>query len=162
MENCRNFRGRVGICSTLLAILAVTALFSNLVYGQSASTGALAGKVFDPSGALVRHAEVRLIDAGAADVRSDVSDAEGNFHFLLLLPGSYELEISKAGFARLRLSNLNVLVTETLRLDVHLRLASVAASIDASSEGPMVQPGCRWSRGTSRKLLISRRVSCLG
>jgi hypothetical protein len=139
MANCKGLRGRAGICSTLLAILAVSIFLSKLVYGQSASTGALAGKVFDPSGALVRDAEVHLIDYGTTDIRTDVSDGEGNFHFPLLLPGSYELQVSKAGFAQLRLSNLNVLVTETLRLEVHLRLASVAASVVASSEGPMVQ-----------------------
>jgi hypothetical protein len=124
--------------STLPAILAVVLLLSN-VYGQTASTAAVVGKVFDPSGAVIPGAEVHLLSHQTGATDTAVSDATGNFHFLLLPPGTYELQVNKTDFAPLHLPAINVLVTEILRLELHLRLASVAGNVRVSSEAPLIQ-----------------------
>jgi len=125
--------------STLLTALAVAVVSSNILYCQTASTGALTGKLFDPSGAVIPSAEVRLTNHQTGDTDSARSDGAGNFHLLLLRPGNYELQVSKTDFALLRLSSIDVVVTETLRLELHLGLASVSGSVNASSEAPIVQ-----------------------
>ena len=130
---------RLGIWSPLFAILLLIALIPKIAFCQTASTGALAGIVLDPSGAVIPGAEVHLTSQQTGDTAAATSDGAGNFHFLLLTPGSYQLQVSKAGFALLRLSSTNVPVTETLRVELHLRLASVAGSVQVSSEAPMVQ-----------------------
>jgi hypothetical protein len=121
----------------LWAILATMAV--STCRGQTASTGGLTGKLFDPSGALVRGAEVRLILNGSDDSRSCTSDEEGNFRFVLLPPGSYDLRVSKPGFAQQLVAGLNIIVTETSQLDFHLKVGSVAESVNVSSESPIVQ-----------------------
>jgi len=135
----RTLHRRPPTWSTLLTILALAAVLSNVVYGQTASTGALAGKVLDPSGAVIPGAEVHLMSHQAGDADAATSDGAGNFHFLLLPPGSYELQVSKTGFAHLHLNNINVPVTETIRLELHLRIPSVTGSVQVSSEASMVQ-----------------------
>jgi hypothetical protein len=135
----RTLHRRPPIWSTLLTILALAAVFSNVVHGQTASTGALAGKVLDPSGAVIQKAEVRLTNPQTGDADTIMSDADGDFHFLQLPPGSYELQVSKTGFAPLHLSNINVPVTETVRFELHLRIPSVTGSVQVSSEASMVQ-----------------------
>src|SRR5271165_7069884 len=135
----RTLHRRPPTWSTLLTILALAAGLSNLVHGQTASTGALAGKVLDPCGAVIQTAEVRLGTPQTGDADTIMSDAAGDFHFLLLPPGSYELQVSKTGFAPLHLANINVPVTETIRLDLHLQLPSVTGSVQVSSEASMVQ-----------------------
>src|SRR5208283_6197091 len=135
----RTLHRRPPTWSTLLTILALAAVLSNVVYGQTASTGALAGKVLDPSGAVIPGAEVHLMSHQTGDSDAATSDGAGNFHFLLLPPGSYELQVSKTGFAPLHLYNINVPVTETARLDLHLQLPSVTGSVQVSSEASMVQ-----------------------
>jgi hypothetical protein len=133
------FHKRQRIGSTVLTIFVLAAVLSNVVYGQTASTGALAGKVLDPSGAVIPGAEVHLMNHQAGDADAATSDGAGNFHFLLLPPGSYELQVSKTGFAHLHLNNINVPVTETIRLELHLRIPSVTGSVQVSSEASMVQ-----------------------
>jgi hypothetical protein len=124
---------------TLFTILAFAVVVSNIAYGQTASTGALAGKVLDPTGAVIPGAEIHLMNRQTSDTDSVTSDGAGNFHFLLLPPGNYELQVNKTDFASMRLPGLNVLVTETLRLELHLRLSSVAGTVEVSSDAPMAQ-----------------------
>ena len=57
---------------------------------------------------------------------SATSDEEGRFAFQLLTPGSYEIQAVKTAFALLQLDDINISVTETLRIKLHLRLQSVA------------------------------------
>ena len=122
----------------LLAIFAIS-IIATYLYSQTASTGALTGKIFDPSGALVPGATVRLTNPGSGDSRSAITDGGGNFHFLLLLPGKYDLQVSKASFAPLALPSLNVRVTETLPIELHLRIGAVAETVQVSSAGSIVQ-----------------------
>jgi hypothetical protein len=107
--------------------------------GQTASTGALAGLVLDPSGAAIPTVEIQLINSKTGDDNSVTSDRSGNFSFPLLLPGTYDLEASKAGFETLRVPNVNVSVTETSRLNLQLRLAAIRGQAQVSAESLMVQ-----------------------
>ena len=112
---------------------------SAYLIGQTASTGSVVGKIVDPSGALVPGATVQLVSNRLSESRSQSTDSEGNFHFLLLPPGSYELQASQAGFAPLRLVDVDVLVTETVELKLHFQLAGVTTNVVVSSEATMVQ-----------------------
>ena len=126
-------RGRL-----LLATLAIAAISTNL-FSQTASTGALAGKILDPSGAVVPGAEIQLTNPNSSEFRSQTSDGGGNFRFLLLPPGKYLLQANKTGFAAVRLPDVTVLITETLDLQLHLSLATVKGTVQVSYEAPMVQ-----------------------
>ena len=122
---------------TLGSIFLFTA--GTALFGQTASTGSVVGKVFDPSGALVPNATVQVVSHRLGEVRSQNADREGNFHFLLLPPGMYELQATQAGFAPLQLVDVKVAVTETVELDLHFQLAGVTANVVVSSEATMVQ-----------------------
>jgi hypothetical protein len=132
--DCLLIRGLV-----LIAFFA-RAIFAIFLHGQTASTGAVAGRVLDASGALVRGAEIRLINQGSGDTSSSSTDNEGSFHFVLLPQGTYDLRVSKTGFARLLVSNLNILVTETSHLDLHLDVGVITQTIEVSSEASAIQP----------------------
>src|SRR5271154_5389796 len=125
--------------SILLALLATALFCSDVISAQTASTGALVGRVLDPSGAVIRGAELHLMNQQTDDTNVTTSDGAGSFHFLLLLPGNYELQVSKTDFAPSHVSSIRVVVTETLRLELHLRLASVAERVLVSSERPLLQ-----------------------
>ena len=122
----------------LRVILAVTT-FATCLCAQTASTGALAGRILDPSGAPVQGAEVRLILQSSKNSRSCISDEEGNFHFALLPPGRYDLQVSKGGFAHQLVDGLNITVTETSQLDLHLKLGSLAESVNVASDASSLQ-----------------------
>ena len=116
--------------SALLLAAAISVLFSSQAHSQTTSTGALTGLVLDPSGAALPGVVIRLSshETGATD--SATSDREGDFSFLLLPPGDYEVEANETGPVPLIASaTASIRVTETAHLDLHLRLATVVQSI---------------------------------
>jgi len=141
MSNRSTNRGllRPGGCLALLAMMAITFSFSDRVHCQTGSTGALTGVTLDPSGAVLPRVVVNIVNQGTAGSRSTTSDEEGRFWFLLLPPGDYQLQASKTGFDLSRSADINITVTETVRLDLHLRLATVDLQMDVTADPQMVQ-----------------------
>ena len=126
-------------CCILVVFIAVMGTFAGHSMGQTAVTGALAGVALDPSGVVVPGMVLHLRNNDTAEPLSATSDEEGRYRFLLLAPGGYQLDASKAGFAPLHRSDINITVTETLRVELHLQLATVIGSVKVSSEPGMVQ-----------------------
>lgn len=124
---------RHAACLGLLAICGVCA------QGQTASTGALSGVTLGPSGAVLVGVSIRLTDDAGRETRSTISDEEGRFAFLLLPPDTYQLETDKTDFEPLRLTNLHIAVTETLRVELRLQLADRFERVEAISNPLLVQ-----------------------
>jgi hypothetical protein len=95
---------------------------------------------FDSSGAVIPGVEVELTKEGGGEKRPGVSDEDGRFEFLQLPPGRYTLLAKKTNFEPLQLLNLDIYVTETLRLEVHLPLATRVERAQVTSDRLMVQP----------------------
>src|SRR5262249_9815208 len=124
----------------LLATLAVKVVLGGYAFAQTASTGALTGVTFDPSGAVLPGVAIRLVNQDSGANRSASSDESGRFGFLLLPPGMYEIEASKTGSATfIAGAALQVSVTEVAHIELHLRLATVFESMKVSADLPMVQ-----------------------
>jgi hypothetical protein len=108
-------------------------------FGQTASTGAVSGVTLDPTGALLPGVVVDLAKQGGGERRSSTSDSTGRFEFLSLQPGKYKPQASKPDFEPVSLPEITVSITETLRLELHLRLATRFERARVSSKAPMVQ-----------------------
>jgi hypothetical protein len=100
-------------------------------YAQS-TFGAILGTVKDSSGAVIPGAEVRLTNAGTAAERVMTSDAHGDYSFLNLNPGKYQVTVTASGFEQTDFSDLDLQSRETKRVDASLKLG-------AASETVMVQ-----------------------
>ena len=83
-----------------LAELAVVVM---LVLGGASATlsqesATILGTVKDPSGSAVPEATVTARNIGTAEVRTTVTEADGNYRIPALPIGNYEVRIEKAGF----------------------------------------------------------------
>jgi hypothetical protein len=124
----------------LLATLTIVVLFSGYASSQTPSTGALAGVALDPTGALLPGVVVRLSSRDSSATRLAITDKEGRFGFLLLAPGSYELQASKQGFDILILvAPINVTITEIAHLELHLRMATAHHTVEVLEAPSMLQ-----------------------
>jgi len=123
------------LTSVIVVIFALASFFA----GQTASTGAITGVVLDPSGAVLPGVTVSLIKSDGSEASAFDSDKQGRFAFLSLAPGIYILQASKSEFQPLQRSNLPVAVTETLRLELQMQLATHYESAQVSAGPPMVQ-----------------------
>ncbi|HEY4050169.1 MAG TPA: TonB-dependent receptor, partial [Acidobacteriaceae bacterium] len=121
-----------------LAVITVIALASPLS-SQTTATGALAGELLDPTGAVIPGATLHLVNQGTSRTLTAISTDSGRFSFLLLPPGSYELQASKTDFETLELFGLEVYVTETLEVEARMRLATQFQNTQVVSEPLMVQ-----------------------
>src|SRR6266850_8607222 len=122
-----------------LGIIALSLGLSVQVWGQTASTGALTGLTLDPSGATLPGVIVRLTRGDGGESKSVLSDKNGLFGFPLLPPGKYSLSANRADFQPVNLPELQISVTETLRLEIQLQLAARHERANVLSSPLMVQ-----------------------
>src|ERR1700732_2779657 len=118
---------------------AVLALCALPMHGQTANTGAIAGAVSDPSGALVPRAAVVIDSQGTGQKRDLATDAEGNFLVQFLTPGNYDLTVRAAGFEPFILNGVQVQITEVSRLKIQLALRGAKEQIAVSAAPSLLQ-----------------------
>jgi hypothetical protein len=118
---------------------AVLALCALPMHGQTADTGAIAGTVSDPNGALVPRAAVVINSQGTGEKRDLATDGEGNFSVQFLPPGKYDLTVRTAGFEPFILNGVQVQITEVSRLKIQLALSGAKQQIVVSAAAPLLQ-----------------------
>jgi hypothetical protein len=119
--------------------MSAFALFSLPMYGQTANTGAIAGSVSDPSGALVATAALVVKSQATQEERDLTTDAEGNFSVPFLTPGNYDLAVRAPGFEPLILKSVQVQITEVSRLKIQLTISGAKEQITVSAKSPLLQ-----------------------
>ena len=109
-----------------ICIFVLASLFLGQVkqaMGQG-STGAIAGNVTDPSGAVLKGAQASIL---SKDINV-VSDEQGRFLIKGLAPGSYTLTISYVGFATLE-KTVDVAAGQPTNVDAQLQMQSANESV---------------------------------
>src|ERR1700736_1145725 len=125
--------------SRTLLLTAVLALCALPMHGQTANTGAIAGAVSDPGGALVPRAAVVINSQGTGEKRDLATDAEGNFSAQFLTPGNYDLTVHASGFEPFMLNGVQVQITEVGRLKIQLALLGAKEKIAVSAAPSLLQ-----------------------
>src|SRR5215471_6598149 len=124
---------------------ALTFLFCTLFYALSGAmaqsvTGQISGTVADPANATVGGAAVRLTNDLTRQVRSVVTDADGIFLFVDLVPGQYSIRISREGFKVYAQTAISVSANEKVALhDIRLVVGDVASTISVMGESAHVE-----------------------
>jgi hypothetical protein len=121
------------------AVFSLTCAASYRAEAQTASTGAVTGIAVDPAGLAVPGVTVQLVGGDLPTIKSCASDADGWFRCSSVPPGTYQLQASRKDFKPLSVSNIAVHVTETLRLELHLELATIVERAQVSANPVMVQ-----------------------
>src|SRR5689334_21075983 len=124
------------------AILIVLSLLVTTCMWAQTSRGTLAGTVTDPSGAVIRGAQISLKSLGTGIVRQATTNGEGAYRFDAVDPGAYEITANFQGFAAYKLANVDVAATKTTDVDMALKLASTSdevINVEASAAGVELQ-----------------------
>jgi len=125
-----------------MAILIVFSLLVTASLWAQTSRGTLAGTITDPSGAVIKGAQVSLKSLGTGIVRQATTNNEGVYRFDAVDPGAYELSAAMQGFAAYRLANVDVPANKTTDVDIALKLASASdevINVEASAAGVELQ-----------------------
>ena len=92
----------------LLLFVALSSLMA-----QTARTGALAGTVTDPTGAVVPNVTVTATNSDTGQVRTAKTGGDGVYSLSLLPPGTYKVNFAVSGFRTSEISGVKINVTET-------------------------------------------------
>lgn len=131
---------KIAMCASRnLLRAAVLALCALPMHGQTADTGAIAGTVIDPGGALIPRAAVVVNSEGTGERRDLATDDEGNFSIQFLPPGKYDLTVRATGFEPFTLNGVQVQITEVSRLKIQLTIGGANEQIAVSAKPPLVQ-----------------------
>jgi hypothetical protein len=117
----------------------------------------LFGTVLDPGRLPVGGAVVELVNVATAAAQTVDSDASGQYHFLGLVPGSYAVTVSKAGFDKLRRDGIVLRVGDRIGLDLDLQIGDVSQSVEVSAAAPLLQS----ARGTVSFVVERKQVVSL-
>jgi hypothetical protein len=93
---------------------------------RAQNVGSLRGTVIDKSGSAVPEAAVTVTDLATNASRTTKTDNTGAFSVAQLNPGTYKVEIAKAGFKKYVEPNVTVLVATPTTLEVQLDLGTVS------------------------------------
>jgi hypothetical protein len=118
-------------------------LVTALVLGTSIPARAqvfasLQGRIFDPLGALVPGAIIRVQDESSGFDVSVRADSEARYYVFAIPNGTYTVTAGAAGFRTERIDALNVNVGRTVVRDFHLAIGDVAETVIVRSETPLV------------------------
>ena len=82
----------------LFALVAIILLVAPVAFSQSRETGAIQGVVTDDQNTPLPGVSVTVSGANLMGVRAAVTDANGEFRFIALPPGTYEVKAELQGF----------------------------------------------------------------
>jgi hypothetical protein len=110
-----------------LAVLCVLA-FCRASYAQS-TFGTVLGTVKDPSGSAVPRATVELLNVGTNATRTATTSDDGNYQFVNVEQGRYQLKVTSAGFQTVEVTAFDLSARETKRFDADMKVATQATSV---------------------------------
>ncbi|MFM9905645.1 MAG: TonB-dependent receptor domain-containing protein [Pyrinomonadaceae bacterium] len=125
----------------ILILMVITAFGAISALAQSNSTtGNIEGRVVDPNGAIVQGVAVTATNQDTGFEKSAVTDADGDYIFVLLPPGDYRVEVAAAkGFAAATYSNVQVTVGAKTALEIKLNTGGSVNVVDVEAEGQSIE-----------------------
>ncbi len=120
-------------CSWLPSLLAVILLIASPAFGQI-NTATVSGRITDPSSAVIPHVQIRITNQGTGAVKTTNSNAEGEYSFTFLAPGTYDIAVNAPNFQPNVRQGVVVLAGQVVSLNFQLTLGTVTRTIAVSAE----------------------------
>src|SRR5229473_2456816 len=130
-----------GLCCLGMVLLSflLIILFPGVISTNAQSTGGrIRGTVTDPSGGAVSGAKLVLTNEANGTRRETESAASGEYIFLEVPVGSYQIEVSQKGFKKYLRKGLIVSLNEVLNLDIPLQLGGSTETVEVSGAAELV------------------------
>ncbi len=123
------------LCRHIAAFSASVLLFSASAFAQF--TASIQGVVQDPSGGAIPKASIQLLNTATGVSHATTSDTSGNYRFVSVAPGTYQITAEAAGFAK-SVANLTLLTEQNLNFPISLKVGSVSESVMVTGQAPII------------------------
>ncbi len=128
----------LGLGLVLMALVALLLCTANPAWGQEV-TATITGTVSDPSGAAVAGATATAKDVLRGLTYSSVTNESGIYRISQLAVGDYELRVEKQGFQSTLVPAFTLVLHQTARVDVALKVGQVTQVVEVSGEAPILK-----------------------
>jgi hypothetical protein len=123
----------------LVSLMVLMLALTTFGFAQGASTGDLHVTVKDPKGSLVSNATVTARDQAKGLERSGTGNGRGEYDVLLLPPGTYQVTVEAAGFAKTTVENVAITVGQLADLPITLAIAGAQVVVNVSAAAELIE-----------------------
>jgi hypothetical protein len=102
-------------------------------------TAAVLGTVFDPRGAVVPQAKLTLANKETGVVQQAAADADGNYQFLEVRLGRYQVRVEAPGFKKAETPEFRVTVGARQRVNVSLEVGELSQTVEVMASASIVE-----------------------
>ncbi|HLZ92313.1 MAG TPA: carboxypeptidase regulatory-like domain-containing protein [Candidatus Acidoferrum sp.] len=125
--------------SAIVLCWLVLVCFPAVISTSAQSTGGrIRGTVTDPSGGSVTGAKLQITNEANGLQRDTESAASGEYIFLEVPVGTYQIEVSQQGFKKYLRKGLVVNLNEVVNLDIPLQLGGSTETVEVTGAPPLV------------------------
>ena|SRR5215469_3131275 len=122
----------------VVALLAAMCVFTNAAWSQEV-TASIVGTVTDPTGAPINGASVVATDTARGTVWSTKTNETGSYNLTRIPVGNYKLEVSSTGFQKAVYPPFTLVLNQTARLDVSMKVGQVTETVEVTGAAPVLQ-----------------------
>ena len=119
------------LCVTLLAIVAAPTFAQDF-------RGRINGTVTDNTGAVLPGVTVTATSPALIQPQEQITSAAGDFRFIALPPGVYDLTYQLAGFQTIKREGVRVVTNQTLTVDQQMNVATLQETVTVTGASPVV------------------------
>jgi Carboxypeptidase regulatory-like domain/TonB dependent receptor-like, beta-barrel len=130
-------RRSVAVCAGIAFLLVLGCGAAPL--GAQTARGTILGNVKDTSGAVIPGATMTYTNVATGITGTFATTSSGDYVFVNLNPGSYDVKCEKSGFKAATASHLILQVDHTLRQDFTLEVGATTEKVTVSAAAQMVQ-----------------------
>ncbi|RMG55265.1 MAG: carboxypeptidase regulatory-like domain-containing protein, partial [Acidobacteria bacterium] len=109
------------------------------IQGQTTTTTTLKGIVTDPQGDVIVGAEVKLVNQATKAERRVLTNADGQYVFANIEPGTYDLVVTAAGFRQALISGIRVQVSREATVNIALEVGGVEEVMEVPAEAVAIE-----------------------
>jgi hypothetical protein len=129
-----SLRSLAVVCALLLA----AAVGPTRPAAAQSTYGAVVGVVVDSTKAVTPGATVTLREVQTNVTRTTTSGPDGNYEFLNLTQGRYQVLVEMSGFGRISTEPFAVSARQTVRIDMELKTATLTEEVTVSGAAPLI------------------------
>ena len=123
---------------TLRFCVCMMLFLGSAAYLQAQTQGEITGVVRDSSGAVIPGATVTVVNPSTNFTRTAITNEAGVYSFPALQPGRYNLKVEIPGFRTHTLSDVELQVQQSARLDIVMQVGAVSEVIEVTGTTALI------------------------
>jgi len=121
----------------LVFLILISVFFLPQLHAQVVG-GTIQGTASDASGAVLTGVKVSILNLQTNTSNTVLTNSSGFYALPNLLPGTYELSASAAGFSTTVLKNIEVTVGDQVAVNLTLKVGAISETVEVAALSPQV------------------------